>query len=625
MNWFLNEDIHLFNEGTHRRLYQKMGAHLTDEGVRCSVWAPNARRVSVVGDFEGWSTEGVDLSSVQSSGIWSGVVPNLEPGHAYKYRIWSHHGGYVVNKADPFAFATEAPPATGSVVSGGDYTWNDGDWMASRASRDFLRSPMSTYEVHLGSWARVPEDGNRMLTYEELATRLVPHVKRLGFTHVELLPVMEHPFYGSWGYQCSSYFAPTRRHGSPNDLKRLIDAFHREGIGVILDWVPSHFPTDEHGLIYFDGTHLYEHPDPRRGHQPDWNTAVFDYGRNEIRSFLLSSASYWLDEFHADGLRVDAVASMLYLDYSRPDGGWIPNQHGGRENLEAMAFLRDLNRAVHADFPGAVTIAEESTAWPMVSRPTEIGGLGFSMKWDMGWMHDTLHFMSREPVYRRFHQNELTFRAMYAFTENFVLSLSHDEVVHGKGSLWRKIPGDDWQKAAQLRLLFAYLYGMPGKKLLFMGSEIGQDAEWNHDRSLDWHLLDGPWAPGIMHCLGDLNRLHREVEPLHTFDFDPRGFEWVDCSDTDQSVIAFLRKSHDRSVLAAYNFTPVPRHNYRLGVPKAGRWAEVFNSDAPLYGGSGQGNMGGLETVPVQAHGHYQSLTTTLPPLAGLFFQWSES
>jgi 1,4-alpha-glucan branching enzyme len=627
MTLLQSEDLYLFNEGTHRRLYRRMGAHVVtrdgEPGVEFSVWAPNARSVRVFGDFDQWGGDRHHLAPVEQSGVWSGFVPGIGPGQRYKFRIVSGVRDYVVDKADPFAASTELPPGTASVVHQSSHRWEDQAWMDARTERQPWAEPMSIYEVHLGSWARVPEDCNRSLTYRELAERLVPHVQRLGYTHVELMPVGEHPFYGSWGYQCTSYFAPTRRYGDPDDFRALVDAFHRAGIAVILDWVPSHFPTDEHGLCYFDGTHLYEPGDPRQQTQPDWDTYAFDYGRNEVRSFLVSSAVNWLDEFHIDGLRVDAVASMLYRDYSRPEGAWSPNQHGGRENLEAISFLQQLNHAVHAEFPGVVTIAEESTAWPKVSRPPEAGGLGFDFKWDMGWMHDTLRYLARDPIHRGHHQADLTFRSLYAFTENFVLSLSHDEVVHGKGSLRRKMPGDEWQQFAQLRLLYAYMVALPGKTLNFMGSEFGQDQEWNHETSLDWHLLEQERPRQLMHCVGDLNQLQREEPALHRVDFDPAGFEWIDASDRDHAVISFLRRcGGDRMVAALFNFTPVPRHNYRIGVPRPGTWNERFNTDAPVYGGAGHGNLGGLDTVPVPAHGHAQSLTTSLPPLGALFFTW---
>ncbi|MCA9824803.1 MAG: 1,4-alpha-glucan branching protein GlgB [Dehalococcoidia bacterium] len=616
-------DIHLFNEGTHRSLYEKLGAHLTGSGTRFAVWAPNAASVSVIGDFNGWDSEANPLEPVQSSGIWEGTVGKVGEGETYKYHVVSRHNGYHVDKADPFAFTAEVPPATGSRVASLDYTWDDAAWMESRESRNSLRAPMSVYEIHAGSWRRVHEDGFRSLSYSEITEPLIEHVQRHGFTHVEFLPVMEHPFFGSWGYQTTGYFAPSSRYGSPAEFMALVDRLHQEGIGVILDWVPSHFPTDEHGLGFFDGTHLYEHEDPRQGLHKDWDSLIFNYGRNEVRSFLISSAMYWLDKFHIDGIRVDAVASMLYLDYSREPGEWIPNQHGGRENLEALDFLRDLNIAVYDRFPGVQTIAEESTAWPMVSRPTYLGGLGFGMKWDMGWMHDTLQYFARDPIYRRHHHAELTFRSVYAFSENFMMPLSHDEVVYGKGSMLQKMPGDAWQKMANLRLLYAYMYAQPGKKLLFMGSEFGQAGEWNHDAELDWNAADQPFNAGLSRALYDLNRLYRDEPALHELDCDPAGFQWVEANDADNSTMAFLRHSDSGapSVLAVFNFTPVPRGNHRIGVPEAGRWLEIFNSDAAEYGGSGQGNMGHVDSVPVPHHDHYHSLTMQLPPLGALFFR----
>ncbi|HWP29019.1 MAG TPA: 1,4-alpha-glucan branching protein GlgB [Chloroflexota bacterium] len=624
-----NDDLHLFNEGTHHCLYWKLGAHPRvvgeTSGVYFAVWAPNAERVSVIGDFNGWDPTAHPLQPREQSGIWEGFVPGVAPGAIYKYHLVSRYHGYRVDKADPFAFYAEVPPRTASVVWDLAYEWGDSAWLAERRRRNALDAPIAIYEVHLGSWMRVPEEGNRPLTYRELAPRLAAYVQQMGFTHVEFLPVMEHPFYGSWGYQTTGYFAPTSRYGTPQDFKFLIDYLHQQGIGVILDWVPSHFPTDEHGLAYFDGTHLYEHADPRKGFHPDWKSYIFNYGRNEVRSFLLSSAHFWLDEYHADGLRVDAVASMLYLDYSRREGEWVPNQFGGRENLEAIAFLRQLNESVYAAHPDVQTIAEESTAWPMVSRPTYVGGLGFGLKWDMGWMHDTLLYLSRDPVHRRYHHHEITFRMLYAFNENFVLPLSHDEVVHGKCSLLAKLPGDDWQKPATLRALFGYQYAQPGKKLLFMGGEFGQWREWDHDTSLDWHLLQYPPHRGIQRCVEDLNRLYRAEPALHELDTDPAGFAWVDANDAENSVLSFVRRGRttEHEVLAIFNLTPVPRHNYRLGA-RRGRWREVLNSDAREYGGSGQGNLGGAETVPIPSHGQPHSLTLTLPPLSALFLRGPE-
>jgi len=623
----LDGDLHLFNEGTHLRLYDKLGAHYlkTDhlEGTFFAVWAPNAERVFLMTEANEWSDSETELFPRGSSGIWEGFVEGLHPGAAYKFHILSRQNGYRVDKADPFAFHTELPPKTASIIWNPSYAWRDGEWMATRGARNSLQSPMSIYELHLGSWARVPEQGARSLTYRELAGRLPQYVRERGFTHVEFLPVMEHPFYGSWGYQTTGYFAPTSRYGPPQDFMFLIDQLHQHGIGVILDWVPSHFPSDEHGLAFFDGTHLFEHADPRQGFHPDWNSSIFNYSRNEVRSFLLSSALFWLDRFHADGIRVDAVASMLYLDYSRKEGEWIPNRYGGRENLDAILFLRKLNEEAYKAFPDVQLMAEESTAWPMVSRPLYLGGLGFGFKWDMGWMHDTLRYLSLDPVYRKFHHTDLTFRMLYAFTENFVLPLSHDEVVYGKGSLLGKMPGDDWQKFANLRLLLAWLFAQPGKKLLFMGGEFAQWNEWNHETSLDWHLLDLPAHQGIRHWLEDLNRTLRAQPALHQLDSDPAGCEWIDCNNSEESTVALLRKGRapaDR-VIALLNFTPVPRRNYRLGVPQGGRWQELLNSDSSAYGGSGWGNFGGVESAPVGVHGRPFSLNLNLPPLGALFLK----
>lgn len=615
------QDLYLFNEGTHFRLYEKLGAHAGtedgEEGTWFAVWAPNAERVSLIGDWNLWDKRANPMTLRETSGIWEAFVPGVAPGVRYKYHIVSRYNGYRVDKADPFAFHAEKPPLRASIVCGLDYEWQDADWMAGRKDKQSLAAPMSIYEIHLGSWRRVPEDGNRSLTYREAAPLLVEHMQRMGFTHVELLPIMEHPFYGSWGYQSLGYFAASSRYGTPQDLMFLIDTLHQAGIGVILDWVPSHFPGDEHGLAFFDGTHLFEHADPRKGFHPDWASYIFNYGRNEVRSFLISSAVFWLEQFHADGLRVDAVASMLYLDYSRKEGEWIPNEHGGRENLESIAFLRALNDEVGETAPGAVMIAEESTAWPLVSRPTWVGGLGFHFKWDMGWMHDTLSYFAEDPVYRRYHHKEITFRMVYAFNENFMLPLSHDEVVHGKGSLINKMPGDLWRKLASLRLLYGYMWSQPGKKLLFMGCELAQFREWNHDASLDWHLLEDPQHAGIEQWLADLNHLYCQEPALHELDCDPAGFEWVDGSDADNSVIAYLRKgkSPGEPILAVFSFTPAQLENYRVGVPSAGYWREILNSDAADYGGSGRGNSGGVESEAIPTHGRAHSLNLTLPPL----------
>jgi 1,4-alpha-glucan branching enzyme len=627
-NLLTADDLYMFNEGTHYRLYHKLGSHPCRlggvDGANFAVWAPNAEYVSVVGDFNHWKRDSAPLSQQGHSGIWVGFVPGVMIGTLYKYHIESRYHGYQVDKADPFAYATEMPPGTASAVWDLTYDWNDGEWMAGRGRKQTLDRPFAIYEIHLGSWRRVAEERHRSHTYRELAPQLIKYIQKMGFTHVELLPIMEHPFFGSWGYQTTSYFAPTRRYGDPQDLMWLIDCLHQNDIGVILDWVPSHFPMDEHSLGFFDGTHLYEHADPRQGVQQDWDTYVFNYGRKEITSFMISSALFWLDKYHADGLRVDAVASMLYLDYSRKPGEWVPNQFGGRENLDAIRFLRTMNEQVFRNYPDVQTIAEESTAWPMVSKPIYLGGLGFGFKWDMGWMHDTLSYVSRDPLFRRFHHDQLTFRGIYAFTENFVLPLSHDEVVHGKSSLLNKMPGDDWRKFANLRLLLAYMYAQPGKKLLFMGGEFGQRAEWGHDRSLDWHLLQFESHQGVRKLVIDLNHIYRSEPALHELDSHPSGFEWIDCHDADGSVLTFLRKAarpETHPILAVFNFTPVPRYDYHVGVPYPGAWREILNSDAAVYDGSGLGNLGSKGTMHVEAHGHPQSLSLTLPPLAAVYLR----
>jgi 1,4-alpha-glucan branching enzyme len=618
-------DLHLFNEGTHSHLFDKLGAHLSTEpeGTSFAVWAPNADAVSVIGDFNGWDKTANGLFPREQSGIWEGFIPGVKHGSLYKYHVHSRVTRAGADKADPYAAYSEQPPRQASIVWDLGYQWGDETWMSNRHMSNGRSAPWSVYEIHLGSWMRVPEEENRWLTYRELAPRLADYVSRTGFTHVEFMPVMEHPFYGSWGYQVTGFFAPTSRFGTPQDFMFLVDYLHQNGIGVILDWVPSHFPSDEFGLQNFDGTHLYEHADPRLGVHPDWGSSIFNYGRNEVRGFLLSSALCWLDRYHADGLRVDAVASMLYLDYSRKAGEWIPNKFGGNENLEAVDFLRRFNIEVYKEQPAVQTIAEESTSFPLVSRPTYLGGLGFGMKWDMGWMHDMLSYMSQEPIHRKFHHNNLTFRMLYAFGENFMLPLSHDEVVHGKGSLLAKMPGDDWQKFANLRLLYGYMYAQPGKKLLFMGDEFGQWHEWDHEHSLDWHLLDQPMHGGMRLWVGDLNRILRDEKALHELDFDPAGFSWIDVTDADQSVVSLIRRGRSPQdiLVGVFNFTPVPRHNYQIGIPLPGRWLELLNSDAPLYGGSGQGNLGGIEAVPISMHGHRHSLTLTLPPLAVLFLK----
>lgn len=624
---FGEKDFYLFNEGNHVRLYNKMGAHLTTsngvEGTHFAVWAPNAESVSVIGDFNGWNRTSNYLSSMGSSGVWEGFIPHVRSGANYKYFIRSRFNNYSAEKADPYAFFSEQPPKTASVVCDINYNWNDKDWMSIRGKKNKLSSPVSIYEAHLGSWMRVPEDNNRPLTYRELADKLTDYVEYMGFTHVEFLPVTEHPFYGSWGYQTIGYFSPTSRYGTPTDFMYLVDKLHQRGIGVILDWVPAHFPTDEYGLEYFDGTHLYEHADPKQGFHPDWKSSIFNFGRNEVKSFLLSSAMFWLDKYHIDGLRVDAVASMLYLDYSRKQGEWIPNKYGGHENLEAIAFLKQFNTVVYEHFPDAQTYAEESTSWPMVSRPTYLGGLGFGLKWDMGWMHDTLSYMKKDPIYRQFHHNALNFRMLYAFSENFVLPLSHDEVTHGKGSLLNKMSGDDWQKLANLKALFGNMYGQPGQKLLFMGSEIGQSREWNHDTSLDWHLNDTPEHRGIQNWVRDLNRFYASEPAMHELNCSPDGFEWIDANDSQQSTIAFMRKSSnpDDTIVIVCNFTPVIRHNYKVGVPQGGFWKEMLNSDSTEYSGSGVGNLGGVEAVQEPMHGREYSLNITIPPLSALFFK----
>ena len=621
------QDLYFFNEGTHYRIHERMGAHIIDAGGEVGtcfgVWAPNAREVSVIGSFNQWHPKMHRLRPRGNSGIWEGFIPGVGKGALYKFHIESNHHGHQVDKADPFGLFHEKPPRTASIVWDIDYTWNDRDWMVTRAPHNSLKAPIAVYECHLGSWRRASEDHNRPLTYRETAPQLADYINQMGFTHVEFLPVMEHPFYGSWGYQTTGYFAPTSRFGTPQDFMYLVDYLHQRGIAVILDWVPSHFPSDGHGLSYFDGTHLFEHADSRQGFHPDWKTYIFNYGRPEVRSFLMSSAMFWLDKYHADGLRVDAVASVLYLDYSRKEGQWIPNKYGGRENLDAIDFLRRFNEEAYKEHPDIQTIAEESTAWPMVSRPVYVGGLGFGMKWDMGWMHDTLKYFHEDPIHRQYHHNLLTFRMLYGFTENFVLPLSHDEVVHGKGSLLNKMPGDEWQKFANLRLLFAYMYAQPGKKLLFMGDEFGQGNEWSHDRSLDWWVLQFPVHQGLQNWVRDLNRMLRREPALHEFDSDPAGFEWVDCNDAPMSVISLLRKGKAPKdvMLVACNFTPVPRERYRVGVPFGGLWREVLNSDANYYAGSGVGNSGGVMAESIQQHGRPFSLELTLPPLAAVFFK----
>jgi 1,4-alpha-glucan branching enzyme len=618
-------DRYLYAQGTHERIYEKLGAHLIEvdgvKGVHFAVWAPNAKAVYVIGDFNHWTSYEHPLEPLESSGIWTRFEPSLGPGALYKYRIISQDD-QAFEKADPVGFAAEIRPQTASVVANIDcYTWGDESWMQNRRQAQAFDTPIAIYEVHLGSWQR--GEWNRYLTYTELAKRLIPYVKEMGYTHIELLPIAEHPFDGSWGYQTVGYYAPTSRFGGPQDFQAFVDACHQADIGVILDWVPAHFPKDAHGLGFFDGTHLYEHADPRLGEHRDWGTFVFNYGRHEVRSFLLSNALFWLDKYHLDGLRVDAVASMVYLDYSREPGQWVPNVHGGRENLEAVHFLQRFNEIVHGIYPDVLTFAEESTAWPMVSRPVYLGGLGFDMKWNMGWMHDTLEYISKDPIYRRYDHNNLTFSLIYAFNENFVLPLSHDEVVHMKGSMLNKMPGDDWQKAANLRAYYGYMYGHPGKKLLFMGGEFGQWREWSESTSLDWHALE--WHPhkGISRFVKDLNRLYKTESALHEVDFEPQGFTWIDFHDADNSIIAFMRhnKAGDEHIIIVCNFTPVPRRNYRVGVPESGYYAELLNSDATEYWGSDMGNLGGVQSDDKPWHGLPYSINLTLPPLSTLMFK----
>ncbi|MHB1942766.1 MAG: 1,4-alpha-glucan branching protein GlgB [Acidiferrobacteraceae bacterium] len=616
---FSDYDQHLFQEGRHFHLYEKLGAHVISDGTCFAVWAPNAEMVSVIGDFNGWQPGAHPLEPLRSSGVWTGFIPGIGAGALYKYHLRTRHGGSI-EKADPCGFLHETPPRTASVTHAFHHAWNDTEWMRARGAANGLASPWSVYEVHLGSWRR--GDGNRLLGYRELAAPLTDYVRDMGFTHVEFMPLTEHPFYGSWGYQTTGYFAPSARYGSPEDLMYLIDNLHQAGIGIILDWVPAHFPNDAHGLAVFDGTCIYEHADPRQGFHPEWQSGVFNYGRTEVREFLTSSALFWLTQYHIDALRVDGVASMLYLDYARASGEWVPNQYGGRENLDAVHFLKVLNEEVYHEHPDVQTIAEESTAWPMVSRPTDSGGLGFGMKWNMGWMHDTLAYFARDPLYRRHHQNDLTFSMVYAYHENYMLPLSHDEVVYGKGSLIRRMPGDEWQRMANLRLLFGYMYAHPGKKLVFMGGEFAQWQEWDHDQSLDWHLLAQPAHEGMRRWVRALCHLYRKTPALYEDDFSPEGFAWIDQSDHDQSVLVFLRK--DRAggiVLAAANFTPVPRHSYRIGVPKDGIWRERMNSDDVQFGGSGVGNADALVSEPLPMHGHASSLMLSLPPLAIVLLQ----
>lgn len=621
-------DLHLIGEGSHYKKYEKLGAHVMEiegmKGVHFAVWAPNAKNVSVIGDFNSWNSKTHPMRSLASSGIWELFVPGIGEGTLYKFEIRSRYNKFTAQKADPFAFSFELRPKSASIVYDiNGYQWTDRKWMEERSKTHWLDSPVSMYEVHLGSWMRAPEEGSRWLTYRELADKLIPYVKEMGYTHIELLPITEHPLDASWGYQTLGYFAPTCRHGEPKDFMYFMDRCHQAGLGVVLDWVPAHFPTDGHGLGFFDGTCLYEHEDPRKGFHPDWGTKIFNYGRNEVRNFLISNALFWFEKYHIDGLRVDAVASMLYLDYSRKEGEWIPNMYGGRENLEAIAFLKSFNEVSHQYHPGVLTIAEESTAWPNVSKPTYLGGLGFSMKWNMGWMNDTLEYFSKDPVHRKYHHNNLTFSLLYAFTENFILPLSHDEVVHGKGSLLNKMPGDMWQKFASLRSLYGFMYGHPGKKLFFMGGEIGQWDEWNFDKSLDWRLLEYEPHKGLQRFVKDLNRIYRSEPSLYEIDFEYRGFEWIDFHDVEGSAIAFLRraKNHEDFTVFVCNFTPVPRLNYRIGVPEPGFYKEILNSDSSLYWGSNMGNAGGVyaEHIPFQLRPC--SIQITLPPLSVVVFK----
>ncbi|MBA5865982.1 MAG: 1,4-alpha-glucan branching protein GlgB [Nitrospira sp. CR1.3] len=621
-------ELHLFAEGRFYRAYETMGAHLraVDDvaGVHFVVWAPNAARVSIVGDFNQWDGRRHSMTSRGSTGLWELFIPDLEPGTLYKYEIRPREQDAILLKADPYAVASELRPKTASLVHDlSQYVWNDHAWMMERQKRDPLTSPLSIYEVHLGSWMRVPEENNRWLSYRELADKLIPYAKDMGFTHLELMPVTEHPFDASWGYQSTGYFSATSRYGSPEDFMAFVDVAHQSGIGVLMDWAPAHFPDDAHGLAQFDGTHLYDHADPRLGYHPDWHSRIFNYGRVEVRNFLMNSALFWLDRYHIDGLRVDAVASMLYLDYGRKSGEWIPNQFGGHENLDAVLFVKDLNVLAHRDFPGTMMLAEESTSWAGVSRPTYTGGLGFTFKWNMGWMHDVLDYFQHEPVHRMYHQNQLTFGLLYAFNENFVLPLSHDEVVHGKRSLLDKMPGDDWQRFANLRALFGFMYAHPGKKMLFMGGEFGQWREWNHDTSLEWHLREYPPHAGLQRLVRDLNWLYQEHPALYEIDHDWPGFQWVDFHDAAHSVLVFLRKAKepDRRILCVCNFTPVPRHDYRVGVPQPGYYCELLNTDASVYGGSNIGNAGGLQSQSIPSHGLPASLSLTLPPLSVLYLK----
>ena len=621
-------DVYLFSQGKHTRIYDKLGAHLIRigdaDGVHFGVWAPNADRVSVVGDFNTWDGRLHPMRRLGPTGVWEIFIPGLTAGERYKFEIRSSQHGELLLKSDPYGFLFEKPPLSASIVARREHAWGDAQWFVDRAgAHAWLNRPMAIYEVHLGSWARVPEERDRPLTYREMAERLIPYVLEMGFTHIELLPVMEHPFFPSWGYQVTGFFAPTSRYGTPDDFKAFIDACHQNGIAVILDWVPGHFPKDAHGLARFDGTHLYEHSDPRQGEHRDWGTLIFNYGRNEVRNFLLANALFWLEEYHLDGLRVDAVASMLYLDFSKEAGDWVPNKYGGTENLEAIEFLRELNTLTHGEHPGSITVAEESTSFPGVTRPTHLGGLGFTYKWNMGWMNDTLEYVKQDPIHRRFHHRLLTFSLLYAFSENYILPFSHDEVVHLKGAMWAKPTGDEWQRAATLRALYGYMYAHPGKNLMFMGCEFGQQREWNHDLSLDWHLLDLPLHKGLHRFVRDLNHAYVSLPALYQCDTQSSGFQWIDCNDSDNSVVALMRRAKDPDdfVVGVVNFTPVPRHGYVLGAPRAGRYDEVLNSDSTVYGGGNVGNDGAVHTEPIPSHGFAQSLRLTLPPLGILLLK----
>ncbi len=620
-------DLHLFGEGNFFRLYEKFGAHVMEidgvSGVHFAVWAPNATRVSLIGTCNGWDGRRYPMRLHPGVGVWEIFIPGLGEGEIYKYELRTRDGHLRI-KADPLAFRSELRPATASIVHSTDhFTWNDSEWLENRKNYDVTSAPLAIYEVHPGSWRRVPHEDNRPLTYRELAHELADYVKSMGYTHVELMPITEHPFDGSWGYQTTGYFAPTSRYGTPDDFKYFVDYMHKNGIGVILDWVPAHFPKDDFALRRFDGTALYEHEDPRQGEHPDWGTLIFNYGRNEVRNFLISNALFWFDEYHIDGLRVDAVASMLYLDYSREEGQWIPNKYGGRENLDAIEFLKKLNETVYEAHPDILMIAEESTSWPAVSRPVYLGGLGFGLKWNMGWMNDFLEYIEYDPIHRKYHQNLLTFGLLYAFTENFVLVLSHDEVVHGKKALLDKMPGDLWQKFANLRAAYGFMYGHPGKKLLFMGGEFGQWQEWQHDQSLDWHLLEFKEHQGLQHYVRDLNQLYRTTPALWQKDFSGEGFQWIDFQDAENSIISFIRRGHDPEdfVVVVCNFTPVPRFNYKIGVPAAGHYAELLNSDSEYYAGGNIGNFGGVDSSEDPAHGFPHSIRIAIPPLATVFFK----